>query len=72
MEIKRLNDGQELLVTNHGDEVLYSEGKPIAGYKWGIGFFKERNCGKIEYLEGVDDVLLMSSEEIEGLFLGVL
>jgi hypothetical protein len=69
VELKRLSASQVLLITNHGDEILYSQEEPIAGFKLGLGFFKNRNWSeKIEYLKGIDDVTLLTSHQIIALF----
>ena len=42
MKLKQLGANQTVLHTNHGDEVLYSYETPVAGFKRGIGHFKNR------------------------------
>lgn len=69
MELKRLSASQSLLITNHGDEVLYSQEEPVAGFKLGLGFFKNRNWGEpLDYLKDIDDVTLLTTEQIAALF----
>ena len=77
MKIKDISDNVQLLLTNHNDEVLYSYGVPVAGYKHGIGHFKIRSYPSpqtaahiTDYLDNIDDVFLVTSAELEQMFLG--
>lgn len=72
MKLKQLGNGYTMLITNHGDEVIYLQETPVAGYKRGVGFFKNREFDSGEYvsdyLTGVDDVMLLMRVQIENLF----
>ena len=69
MHTINLSANQTLLITNHGDEILYVDNVPVAGYKFGLGHFKNRQTNDgADYLEGIDDVLLMMPEEIESMW----
>lgn len=79
MNIKPIGSNQNLLTTNHGDEVLFSYETPVAGYSPRIGWFKNTKKYNIttsghvnKYLQGVDTITRLSPEEIEVLFLGDL
>lgn len=77
MNIKPIGSNQTVLKTNHGDEILYSYETPVAGFNGKIGrWFKcstkysassSRHVNK--YLQGIDNPLLLTPEEIENLFL---
>lgn len=75
MQIKRLGSNQRLLLTNHGDEVLYSYEKAVAGFKLGIGWFRtyqkySHTTSKHinQYLNGRESVIVLSPQQIEELF----
>ena len=75
MKLKRLGANQLLLLTNHGDEVLYSFETPVAGYLKNGGYFKtSKNYGVAaarhinSYLKHVIKVIELTPEEIEARF----
>lgn len=79
MDIKQLGSNQTLLITNHGDEVLFSYETPVAGLSHKIGWFrnnhiysKTTNKHINKYLNknvGKNNVSLLTLIEIEIMFL---
>ncbi len=76
MNIKHLGDNVSLLTTNHGDEVLFSYEKPVAGFSPKIGWYKNSEKYSvsssehvIEYLKNVHKITRMTLQEIEMMFL---
>jgi hypothetical protein len=75
MKLIKIGAKQVLLQTNHGDEILYSSGNPVAGYVQG-SYFKNRDFYSAEsyahahtYLRNISVVTLLSPDEIEQMFL---
>lgn len=77
MKLKQLGANQSLLFTNHGDEILYSYGTPVAGYSKSLSsYWKDRKFYSNttsrhvnKYIpEGMHPILLIS-EQIENMFL---
>ena len=79
MKLNRLGPNINLLVTNHGYEILYSFDKAVAGYIPFIGYFDTpygdnkdtaRHIG--QYLAGKEIAISLSSKQIENIFLETL
>lgn len=78
MKTIELKANLALLLTNHGDEVLYSYGKAVAGKSHSLGYWKDGDTTSYhlatadhvsKYLEKKGNVLRLSIEQIESMFL---
>lgn len=56
MKLKKLDSSHDLLVTNHGHEILYANDTPVAGYWPVTGYYKAHSAeltGQVsKYLSG--------------------
>jgi hypothetical protein len=56
MELKKLDNSHDLLITNHGHEILYANDVPVAGFWPTIGYFREKTAESTkqinDYLKG--------------------
>jgi hypothetical protein len=75
MKLKQLDDSQAILYTNHGHEILYSDGKAVAGYIPVIGYFKaagphsvKRQAHINNYLHEQKYPVTLTEDTIENLF----
>ena len=78
MKTIELKANLALLLTNHGDEVLYSYGKAVAGKSHTLGYWKDGDTTGYhaatadhvsKYLEKKGGVMRLSSEQIEDMFM---
>lgn len=76
MRTKKLGANASLLETNHGDEILYSFDKAVAGFSAIAGYFKtNEECTPAtqkhidKYLKNVVHVEELNSKQIEEMFL---
>lgn len=73
MNIKHIKGNHRLLTTNHGDEILYSDVTPVAGFSPKIGYFRnseETSDQVARYLLNIERVTDLLPIEIELMFLG--
>ena len=76
MNVKPIGPNQTLLITNHGDEVLFSYSTAVAGRSHKLGWFRNSKKYSVttsrhvnKYLDGIDNVTLLTPEEIDLMFL---
>lgn len=76
MNTRQIGKSFSLLQTNHGDEVLFSGVKPLAGFSPLLGYYKTAEDVTLEeakhmrkYLKNVRQPVVVTQEQIEALFL---